>query len=219
MPHCSGCTFAAHYPFADIALSDGTLPLRASLTAWNPFIPLNDRDSSIPCAIFQWTVANPTRRSFDCTLFANLTNLAGYPETGGGLNEFRDDGRIRGISFTNPRHPADSPLAGTLALATTHRSVTWLAHWMRGGWFDALTDFWRQASTGRLDESVRPEPAQPGRPDVSSLGLLLPPRAGRLPHAAHPDRLASPAAGDVLGRSRTRWHAAPVEDAHGVDVG
>jgi uncharacterized protein (DUF608 family) len=171
MPHCSGCTFAAHYPFADIELSDATLPLRASLTAWNPLIPLNDRDSSIPCGIFQWTIANPTRRSFDCTLFGNLTNLAGHPETGGGLNEYRDDGGIRGIRFTNARHPADSPLAGSLSLATTHRSVTWLAHWMRGGWFDALTDFWRQASAGRLDESVPPEPSAPGRPDVSSLGL------------------------------------------------
>jgi len=171
LPHCSGCTFAAHYPFADIALTDATLPLRASLTAWNPLIPLDDRDSSIPCGFFTWTIGNPTRRSFDCTLFANLTNIAGHPETGGGLNEYRDSGNLRGISFTNPRHPPDSPLAATLALATTHRNVTWLNHWMRGGWFDALTDFWRQASAGRLDESVRPEPSPADRPDTSSLGL------------------------------------------------
>jgi non-lysosomal glucosylceramidase len=173
MPHFSGCTFTAHYPFADLSLSDAAFPLTASLAAWNPFIPLDDRDSSIPCAIFQWTFANPTRRAFDCTLFANLTNLVGHPETGGGVNEYRDDGRIRGIAFANARHPADSPLAGTMSLATAHRSVTWLNRWMRTGWFDALTDFWRQASTGRLDDSVRPEPAEPGRPDTSSLGLLF----------------------------------------------
>ena len=171
MPHFPRCSFAAHYPFAELVLSDAKLPLRISLTAWNPFIPLNDRDSSIPCAVFQWTIVNPTRRPFDATLFVNLTNLVGFPETGGGLNELRDDGSIRGISFTNPRHPADSPLAGTMALATPHRSVTWLTRWIRGGWFDALTDFWRQASSGRLDESVGPETSQPGHPDISSLGL------------------------------------------------
>jgi uncharacterized protein (DUF608 family) len=171
MPHFAQCSFAAHYPFADLSLSDDTMPLKASLTAWNPFIPLNDRDSSIPCAIFLWKIANPTRRTFACTLFANLTNMAGYPETGGGLDEYAEAGGIRGIRFTNPRHPADSPLAGTLALVTSHRSVTHLAHWLRGGWFDALTDFWRQASTGELDESVPAEASAPGRPDVSSIGL------------------------------------------------
>ena len=170
MPHFCRCTFAAHYPFADLALSDDTMPLAATLTAWNPLIPLNDHDSSIPCAIFQWTIANPTRRPFACTLFANATNIVGHPETGGGLNTCRDDGAVRGISFANVRH-AGSPHDGTMALVTSHPSVTHLAHWMRGGWFDALTDFWRQASTGALDESVPAEPSPEGKPDASSIGL------------------------------------------------
>jgi non-lysosomal glucosylceramidase len=170
MPHFTRCSFAAHYPFADLALSDSTMPLRATLTAWNPLIPLNDRDSSIPCAIFQWTITNPTRRAFSGTLFANLTNIVGHPETGGGLNEYRDDGVVRGIGFTNARHDG-TPHAGSLAIVTTHRSVTRLTHWMRGGWFDALTDFWRQASAGELDESVPAEPSPVGKPEASSLGL------------------------------------------------
>ena len=86
LPHFRRCEFSASYPFATLSLSDSTMPLRASLTAWNPLIPLNDRDSSIPCAIFQWTFMNPTRRTVDATLFMNVSNTIGFPDCGKGLN-------------------------------------------------------------------------------------------------------------------------------------
>ena len=74
LPHFRESNFSASYPFANIEYKDKKMPLRAEVTAWNPFIPHNDKDSSIPCAIFQWTITNPTKKKVDATIFMNMTN-------------------------------------------------------------------------------------------------------------------------------------------------
>ncbi len=150
--------------------------------AWNPFIPLDEDDSSIPCAIFQCSLDNPTDAPVQATLFVNLTNTIGYPDHGGGWNRYRDEAGARGMFFSTTKHSPDSPGYGTMALATSHRAVTYLNHWKRGGWFDPLTDFWAQARTGRLDESVLPEVADNDwLSETGSIGLRLtvPPGASR----------------------------------------
>ena len=171
LPHFRTCECTAHYPFAELLLRDTTMPLRARLTAWNPLIPLNEDDSSIPCAIFQWEITNPTSSTVDATLFMNLTNMIGVTERSKARNTFRDEKARRGLFFTTEGHAPDSPRFGTMAVATTHRSVTFLNHWKRGGWFDPLTDFWAQARTGKLDESVPSESSGDLAGETGSIGL------------------------------------------------
>jgi non-lysosomal glucosylceramidase len=181
LPHFRTCALSTHYPFAELSLRDSTMPLRAKLTAWNPLIPLNEDDSSIPCAIFQWEISNPTSSTVDATLFMNLTNTIGANQKKNARNTFRAEAALRGMFFTTESHPPDSPSYGTMAMATTHRSVTFLNHWRRGGWFDPLTDFWAQARTGRLDESVPSESSGDLPGETGSIGLrfTLPPRGVR----------------------------------------
>lgn len=171
LPHYRSCGLTVHYPFAELSLQDSTMPLRARLTAWNPFIPLNEDDSSIPCAIFQWEIVNPTNRRFDAVLFMNLTNTIGFPESGRCINSFRDAGRVRGLYFTTEKFAQDSPRFGTMALATAHARVTYLNHWKRGGWFDPLTDFWAQAGTGTLEETIPAETTGDAAGETGSIGL------------------------------------------------
>ncbi|MDP6440027.1 MAG: GH116 family glycosyl-hydrolase, partial [Candidatus Brocadiia bacterium] len=178
LPHFRQCEFTASYPFATVSLGDTTMPLRASLTAWNPLIPLDDRDSSIPCAIFQWTITNPTRRAVDATLFVNLSNTIGFPDCGKGLNRFREADGIRGLELRTRKHRRASPRYGTMALATPHRKVTYLNHWLRGGWFDTLTDFWTQVQTGALDESVAPSVSPDKAAEAGTIGLTFSLKAG-----------------------------------------
>jgi uncharacterized protein (DUF608 family) len=173
LPHFRECEFEGSYPFAKVRLRDKAMPLRAELTAWNPYIPLNDKDSSIPCAILQWTLTNPTRKRVQATLFMNLTNMVGHPETGQALNAFRKGQSVRGLAMTTKKHKPDSPRYGTMALTTTAGNVTHLNHWRRSGWFDACTDFWSQAAEGRLDESVRASESPEPRGDTGSIGAKL----------------------------------------------
>jgi len=66
-----------------------------------------------------------------------------------------------------------------MALLTPHKKVTHLNHWLRGGWFDALTDFWTQAQEGGLDESVEASPSGDGHRETGSIGLKFSLQAGR----------------------------------------
>ena len=53
MPHFRNHEFIGGYPFAKINFSDEKMPGQIALNAWSPFIPTNDRDSSLPSAIFE----------------------------------------------------------------------------------------------------------------------------------------------------------------------
>jgi uncharacterized protein (DUF608 family) len=155
LPHFRRCEMTVAYPTSWLTLDDDEMPLKAVLQAWNPLIPGNDRDSSIPCAIFEWTITNPTRRTLDCTLLANLSNTVGYPEVGKHLNRYRQGEGVRGLEMLTRAHRKRDLGYGSMALTTPHDDVTHLVHWRRGYWFDGPTDFWAQAVTGQLDESVQ----------------------------------------------------------------
>src|SRR5208282_387925 len=57
-PRFGKCVFKGEYPFGEAKLSDTAVPLEITLTAWNPFIPLDDKNSGIPCAILEYTLHN-----------------------------------------------------------------------------------------------------------------------------------------------------------------
>jgi len=71
-------TFRGDYPFAWLEFERGDLPVEVSLEAFNPMIPLDLKDSSIPCAIFTLTARNPGERPVDVSFAAMLQNAAGY---------------------------------------------------------------------------------------------------------------------------------------------
>ena len=156
LPHFREAVFSASYPFANIEFKDKKMPLRAELTAWNPFIPHNGKDSSIPCAIFQWTITNPTKKRVDATIFMNMTNIVGSNQQNcaiekNKINKFKDTKTARGILFTQKNDEKKNNVTGSIVVATPHKKITKLAHWYGGGWFDSITDFWTQAQTGELN--------------------------------------------------------------------
>ena len=58
VPHFEATTFTGTFPVAEVAFHDATFPGRVKLTAWSPFIPTNERDSSLPAAMFEIEVTN-----------------------------------------------------------------------------------------------------------------------------------------------------------------
>ncbi len=52
VPHFQQVTFTGEFPFATLRFEDEKFPGIVELIAFNPFIPLNDKDSSIPAAFF-----------------------------------------------------------------------------------------------------------------------------------------------------------------------
>ena len=188
LPHLRSCCFRGEYPFAQIDFADPSFPLDVSLEAFNPLIPLNDRDSSIPVAIFLVTLRNPGRRKVEATLCADLFNAVGRAAGGGlgqNLNEFREDDALAGLMMTSAKYPPGSPSFGSMALATTWNDITVRTRWLRAGWFDSLQNFWDTfALAGRLNDDRSADPSADNQSDTGAIALhasLKPGEQVRLP--------------------------------------
>jgi uncharacterized protein (DUF608 family) len=59
-PHFKKVEFEGEFPIARLTFSDEAFPGKVILTAFNPFIPLNEDDSSIPAAFFNIEIINDT---------------------------------------------------------------------------------------------------------------------------------------------------------------
>ena len=66
------------YPFARVNFKDSELPVKVSMEAYTPFIPLNTDDSSIPCAIIRYTVKNVADCPTKVSLVGTLPNASGF---------------------------------------------------------------------------------------------------------------------------------------------
>jgi non-lysosomal glucosylceramidase len=130
LPHFKNVSFKGEYPFAEVAMSDPSMPVEVRLEAFNPFIPLNDKDSSIPAAIFLYNVKNVSSAPVDVTIFGNLRNAIGNDKTPQGrVNEVLLEPGLGGIKFANAELSEDSPQFGSMALAALWDDVDVKASW------------------------------------------------------------------------------------------
>lgn len=149
LPHFERTEFTGQYPFAKVSFLDDESPLDVELTAFNPFIPLNDKDSSLPAAIFTYEVTNRSGEPLDISLVGNLSN----PFNKQAVNVYGDHGAFRGIKLHSDAYKADDPAFGDLFLSTDGEDVSYQSYWYRGGWFDNLTVFWKEFSApGKFKE-------------------------------------------------------------------
>ena len=177
-PHMDDVTFTGEFPMAHLAFASGSFPGAVEMAAFNPFIPLNEDDSSIPAALFEIRVRNTEPSATRYTVAMSLSNPAGL-----GTNTLGRDGGT-GVSWLKlspaARLAADDPAYGELCVATSGAAVeagaaggresggtgggvaaaaaaageVWgQEYWFRGAWFDGLEVFWREfAAAGAMPE-------------------------------------------------------------------
>ncbi|MCC6442483.1 MAG: hypothetical protein IT210_03385 [Armatimonadetes bacterium] len=184
LPRLKEARFRGEYPFAWIDFEDDSLPLKVSLEAFNPFIPMNDRDSGIPAAVFRWTLENPTNRRVEATVAFSLINMAGYDGVsaparhngllGQNLNEWVSEPGLKGIRMSSGKYGPDAPQFGTMALAAPWDDVTYKLRWERSGWFDDAQNFWDDfTADGLLSDNPEAEASPDGLTDIGTLGLKV----------------------------------------------
>ena len=184
LPRLREARFNGAYPFAEIAFEDEALPLEVSVEAFNPMAPLDAELSGLPVAVFLWKLRNPGTQPVAATLALSLCNACGYdgvatfgnrpthPSFGANLNEWRSDGGVSGLAMSGGKAPRESAGAGTMAVGTPWRDVTYLERWERAGWFDSLQSFWDDfRADGLLPSTSDPEPSPDGSTDIGTLGL------------------------------------------------
>ena len=75
-PHFRSVSFEGGFPIARLTLSEENFPIVARLTAFNPLIPHNEYDSSLPAAFFEWELENVSTLDAECALGFSLCNPA-----------------------------------------------------------------------------------------------------------------------------------------------
>lgn len=147
-PRFGKCEFKGEFPFAEVKIGDSSVPLRVSLAAWNPFIPLDDKNSGIPCAILEYTLHNTSAERVEYEFSYHLSHLAP------GCGDDESHGRNfvipnRGVFLDNVE-PPNSEAHGSAALLAIGETPRIKGMWLRSpGWeFDSLSALWRETSTG-----------------------------------------------------------------------
>ncbi len=167
LPRFCDCSFTGEYPFGTVELSDPDLPLAVTITGFNPFIPLDDVNSGIPCAILEYTLRNSSEHTVIYEFSYHLSHLAWKGAETSARSESMPG---LGIHFWNEA-PAVSPSSGSAALGILNGKPLIKARWLRGGWFDAISALWREVSAGNF-QSTNGLPAD-GKPTRNGGSLLV----------------------------------------------
>lgn len=70
--------YAASFPFARLRYTDADMPFDIELEAFSPFIPQDVKNSSLPAAIFNFTITAHTQKPVDVMLMASQRFGGGY---------------------------------------------------------------------------------------------------------------------------------------------
>ncbi len=169
LPGVAATEFTGTYPVAGVRYLDDELPVDVSLEAFNPFVPLDSRDSGIPAILFAFTVRNPTEETRLVSIAGTLQNAVGWDGVapifdarcqlyGGNANTVVRTGDSTTISMGNAHLPDYAAGNGTMAISTSAPNATWLTQW------DSLSDFWETfAATGQFGNLSDSTPSVPGR--------------------------------------------------------
>lgn len=155
-PHFRVSSFRGEFPLASLYLEDEDFPGNVRLNAFNPFIPINDKDSGIPGAFFEIEILNTTESVLRYTGCFCVNNP--HP-IGMATNSFECQENLSMIRMASNAVTADDPLFGDMTVATDSDEVSYQEHWHRigyqGRWVDDVNAYWYELNApGKFDNNT-----------------------------------------------------------------
>lgn len=140
----------AAFPGLAVGLSDSKVPVSVEVTGWSPFIPNDDLASGLPCSIVEYQFTNPTDAPVSLVFSFHASH---FPAGGRNFEKSRSVAAPgEGVFFYNTL-PAHEPGYATAFLGVIGHTPKIKAQWFRGGWFDGISQLWRELSTGQFTEN------------------------------------------------------------------
>lgn len=139
--HFRHTEFDGRFPVASVLFSDDEFPGKIKLTAFNPFIPCDSANSSIPAAFFELEVTNTSDRKMEYQFAFSVTNPYDKSQN---YAFFKDN--FKAITLRNAGAEPDDVKYGDLTLITDCPDSYTQVCWYRGGWQDGVVSYWNNFS-------------------------------------------------------------------------
>ncbi|MBQ8759228.1 MAG: hypothetical protein IJZ20_06000, partial [Clostridia bacterium] len=160
-PHFKNVSLEVKFPFAVYTFSDDDFPGKVVLTAWSPFIPHDDKNSSIPGAFFKVEYINETENDMEASFCFSTSSM--YRSS---VNTSAKDGKYAKILMKSTLD-ADDLNYGDMTLITDANGAFTQDAWFRGEWQDAIVTYWNQLTEDGFTERHYDEPL-PHRNDMAT---------------------------------------------------
>ena len=175
LPRFKGAAFSSKFPFATIKLTDNDIPLNVEMTAWSPFTPTDQDNSSLPVGAIEYTFSNPTNKSIEAIFSYNAENFMRTIRLEPHFNHLvRYDASntiskiANGYILSQGAAPEKEFWKGDFAIFTDMADTKVDYSWFRGSWFDPISIAWNNLSEGIMPEN------EPVENDASGASLFVP---------------------------------------------
>ena len=177
LPQVENIIYDGEYPVSFLKFEDSKLPVEIKLTAFNPFIPLDPKNSGLPLIIFQFQVKNISNEPIEVILLGNLFNFLGWdglktirgeshPHFGGNYNIHKKIDAWNTIFMRSKTLLKADKRYGDLTLATDQQDVMMSPQW------DNLDNFWSLfTEKGNMLRNNLEEGSELGRTWTGSLAV------------------------------------------------
>lgn len=137
--HFKNVEFDGEFPFANLTYTDEAFPGVVKQTAFNPFIPGDSENSSIPAAFFEIEVSNTENQPIKYQVAFSVRN----PFAVSNNIKTQKDGCAM-ITMKNAGVDESDFNYGDLTVVTDSPDVFTQTYWYRGSWMDSVVTYWNE---------------------------------------------------------------------------
>lgn len=163
-PHFRHVEFDGAFPIATLRFEDDEFPGAVVLRAFNPFIPLDSENSSLPAAFFDLTFESPSD-GIEYTALLNVRNPMGST-----VNRKLPDENMTAVQMKNGELSPEDVKYGDLTVAVDRADGFYQEYGFRGKWRDNITLLWHDLEIGIPGNRVYDTP---GKDDTCLVGASV----------------------------------------------
>ena len=157
LPRFNEVSFEAAYPFGQVNLKTPQIPVSVKMKAFNPLIPGDVTNSSIPVAVLDFELTNSSDREISFTVCGSMQNFIGEDGSQGkavdNINRMISENGINGIFMESQGVDKNAEQWGDMSLTTTSEgTISYRTAWLPERWASSILDFWDDFSAdGKLE--------------------------------------------------------------------
>lgn len=138
-PHFKHVGFDGEFPMAVLDFEDEGFPASVSLVAFNPFIPSDEDNSSIPAAFFEIEIKNTSDEDIEYHVALSVANPF---KVSCNKTEYKNNRKI--LTLYNAGTDKNDVDYGELSISADSDDVYVQTYWYRGGWQDGIVTYWNE---------------------------------------------------------------------------